>query len=301
MSSRLNLAPEDYRTILESLPIAVYAVDPERRIAFWNDGCERITGYLRHEVIGRVCADDLLMHCDQSCRILCGAGCPLADTMRDGRPREADVFLRHKAGYRVPVRVRAVPIRDSHDVIVGACECFDERTVVLPGLGGVQRTLPSGQPDQPGETSQAVLLRRLESDLRCVAETQIPFGLLQIGIDHLDQLRAKGGSKAVEAVMDATAQTLARSVGPGNEVARWADGQFIVVLRGCSKSALMECANILLAIGGMEAVPWWGTRLTVNLSAGGSLAYPGEAPADLIQRAGEALLKVEGKNRVEVV
>ena len=105
----VQLTEEIFRALLESLPTGVYLVDRERRILFWNDGAERITGYHRQEVIGRFCHNDILMHCDQEERLLCGAGCPLLQTVQDGQPREADVFLRHKDGQRVPVRVRAVP------------------------------------------------------------------------------------------------------------------------------------------------------------------------------------------------
>jgi PAS domain S-box-containing protein len=65
MVAQPELAAEGFRTILEGLPTGVYLVGRDRRIIFWNDGCERITGFLRHEVIGRSCAQDLLMHCDE--------------------------------------------------------------------------------------------------------------------------------------------------------------------------------------------------------------------------------------------
>ena len=120
----LVLEPESYRSILESLPNGVYVVDRERRILLWNDGAEQITGYLRQEVIGRCCQDDLLMHCDERNTVLCGDGCPLLGTMHDGSPQETEVFLRHKSGESVPVRERAVPLRDADGVIVGADRSF---------------------------------------------------------------------------------------------------------------------------------------------------------------------------------
>src|SRR5271157_3475889 len=88
--------PEVYRAILESLAIGVYLVDRDRKIFLWNDGAEKIAGYLRQDVLGRVCKDDLLMHCDANHTVLCHSGCPLVEAMRDGSVREADVFLRHK-------------------------------------------------------------------------------------------------------------------------------------------------------------------------------------------------------------
>src|SRR5262247_2948485 len=92
-----------YRSILENLPVAVYVVDRERKIILWNGQAEKLSGYLRQEVIGRACRDNILMHCNEHGAILCGDACPLAETMHDGRPREVEVYMQHKTGHRVPV------------------------------------------------------------------------------------------------------------------------------------------------------------------------------------------------------
>src|SRR5437016_7225941 len=123
--------PEIYRTVLESLHTGVYLVDRERRIVFWNDGAEKITGHLRHDVLGRLCRDNILVHCDDNNKMLCVDACPLIEVMRDGQPREVAVYLRHRGGYRVPVLVRAVPIRDAHGAVIGAAESFSERESAL--------------------------------------------------------------------------------------------------------------------------------------------------------------------------
>jgi len=51
--------------------------------------------------------NNLLLDCDARRKVLCGDDCPLQETMHDGKPREADVLLRHRNGERVPVRVRS--------------------------------------------------------------------------------------------------------------------------------------------------------------------------------------------------
>ena len=53
-----------FRSILENLHMAVYVVGRDGKILFWNDGAERITGYLRQDVIGRVCSDNFLGEAD---------------------------------------------------------------------------------------------------------------------------------------------------------------------------------------------------------------------------------------------
>ena len=48
--------PEIFRTVLSSLQTGVYLMDRDRKIHFWNDGAEKITGYLRQEVVARFAA-----------------------------------------------------------------------------------------------------------------------------------------------------------------------------------------------------------------------------------------------------
>ncbi len=51
--------------------------------------------------------------------------------MTDGQPREVAVYLRHKAGYRVPISARVLPMRNGAGTIVGAAEVFAERTIKM--------------------------------------------------------------------------------------------------------------------------------------------------------------------------
>src|SRR5215467_6168993 len=89
--------PEIFRTVIETLQTGVYAVDRDRRIMLWNDGAERITGYLRQDVVGRTFGEGLLMHCDANGCELPGELSPLAATILDGRRRLSRVGERHNA------------------------------------------------------------------------------------------------------------------------------------------------------------------------------------------------------------
>ena len=52
---------EVFRSALESMQAGVCVVDHDRKIRYWNEGAEKITGYLRQEVLGRFCGDILLI------------------------------------------------------------------------------------------------------------------------------------------------------------------------------------------------------------------------------------------------
>jgi PAS domain S-box-containing protein len=94
------------QAVVDQLYEGVYYVDLGRRIRSWNQGAERLIGFDASDVVGRYCHDNLLNHVDASGQPMCRTLCPLAATMRDGEGREADAFLRHRKGHRVPVWVR---------------------------------------------------------------------------------------------------------------------------------------------------------------------------------------------------
>src|SRR5947209_15078725 len=101
---------EVLRAVIDSLDTGVFLVDLNRRILLWNRTAEKISGYLRHEVIGRFCHDNILEHCDESLSTLCGSACSLDCAMKDGARKEGEVYLRHKKGHRVPVNIRTTEL-----------------------------------------------------------------------------------------------------------------------------------------------------------------------------------------------
>ena len=114
--------PDLFRGILENLHMAVYVVGCDGKILFWNGGAERITGYLRQDMIGRVCGDNFLGEADGGEGEADQAIPPIALAVRDGKPLQTQASLRHKSGHRILVQLRAFPIRNAHGTIVGAAE-----------------------------------------------------------------------------------------------------------------------------------------------------------------------------------
>ena len=90
----LEKHPDFYKTLLDDLYDAVYFVDPERHILYWNHAAEALTGYAAAEVVGKRCSDDVLCHVDESGRTLCRGECPVSRSMKLGIPSKADAYLR---------------------------------------------------------------------------------------------------------------------------------------------------------------------------------------------------------------
>jgi PAS domain S-box-containing protein len=99
-----------YQEILENAADGIYFVTSERKIAFWNKGAERITGYTADEALGRGCYEDFLGHEDETGNVLCDSGCPLMVTMTDQEPVRRNLFLRKKGGGKVLVEEHISPL-----------------------------------------------------------------------------------------------------------------------------------------------------------------------------------------------
>jgi PAS domain S-box-containing protein/diguanylate cyclase (GGDEF)-like protein len=299
----LELNPEIYRAVLESVPTGVYMVDSQRRIVFWNASAERITGYLGQEVIGHFCPDNILMHCDPDEVLLCGSGCPMVRTMQDGRPTEANLFLRHKDGQRVPVRVRTVPIRDEFGAIIGSAEFFDRRPFLARTESDRRKAAGNSMDEATDLPDHAAMLASFQAALATLGESRKTFGVLFIAIDNVERLRHVDGWQAVHEVLYAVAQTLAASLRQADVVGRWEEERFLALIACSEPVYLLSCAERLKRLIRLAGVPWWGDRLTVTVSMGGTMAIAGDTTESILRRAGEALEAslAEGPDSVWVV
>lgn len=295
------LDPEVFRAVMEDLQVGVYFTDRARRIVFWNSGAERITGYLSQEVVGRCCRDNILLHCDHRQVVVCGSACPLAEAMADGKPREASLFLRHKTGHRIPIRIHSMPIRDPAGTIIGAAECF-QRQRFLPHP---ERREGAADPacSLNGIPEYAYMISELRMRLARMLESGAAFGVLCVEVDHFEALRENRGHEACVTVLHVIANTLQNTVRPEDCLGAWSQGQLLLVLAASACDALQRTGDRLRALVSCSGVVWWGDPLPVTISVGGTVAKPDDNIETLISRAEHALETsgTRGGNCVTVV
>ena len=56
--------PEIYRAVLDNVPAGVCVVDRCGKIQLWSGGAERITGFLRQDVVGHSVEENILSFVD---------------------------------------------------------------------------------------------------------------------------------------------------------------------------------------------------------------------------------------------
>ncbi len=256
--------PGMYQEVLERLLTGIYVVDPSRRIVFWNDGAEKITGYRRPEVLGRFCRDNLLEHCDNKGRQLCHCECPLAALMQDGQPRESRMYLKHRDGRRIPVLVRTVALRDSGGTILGAAESFDVQ-ILTPTVEELKSSPSDQLDDLTGlPNSWFVLSYLLQRTARAGKEFR-PFTLLRLSVAHYPDLLRRYGATALAGLLRNLARSLRNALKPSDILARWGDSQFLVILEFHEEDLLSKVRDRLKNVVGSTSLDWWGDSIVLKV------------------------------------
>lgn len=289
--------PDTYRDILDGLQIGVSVLDLQRKIVFWSDGAEHITGYTRMDVLGHFCTDNILLHCNQSSCEMCTEKCPLATALHDAKPVEAVSFIHHKSGHRAPVHTWAIPLRDKHGSIIGIIQTFEgEFAVNGPNPSDQSMKEHGWLDDVTGLPNQAMMQSHLRETLGTFAELQIPFGVAFLEADELSQFRARYGQEAATSMLQVLARTLRNTVWPTDFVGRWSESRFLAILSGCGEDSLQTVGNRMLRMMASATIEWWGEELSVAVSLGRTGALAGDTVESLLQRAQQAL----SGNRVEL-
>jgi diguanylate cyclase (GGDEF)-like protein/PAS domain S-box-containing protein len=291
-----------YHGILDQIEDGVYFVDRDKRILLWNRSAERITGFGRGEVIGENCGNRWLGHIDASGRLLCTNGCPLQRAVDTGVPIEADAFLQHKLGHRVPVKVKTVPLRDRNNQVVGAVEVF--RSAVDDHQRGqlIQELSHLAMIDDltmlPNRRHFDFQLDRRLGEL---GRFGWPFGTLMIDIDQFKQVNDRAGHQAGDEILRLVARTLSSNCRGVDTIARWGGEEFTAIITNVHEDELRLVAEkfraMVEASGLREAE---SAPLQVTVSIGGAVARASDTAADLMKRADEMMYaaKRSGRNRV---
>ena len=292
-----------FKQVLDSLLDGVYFTDRDRRITYWNQAAEYLTGYRTEDVIGTRCSDNILVHVDDSGRLLCKEECPLSHTIVDGRPHRADVYLHHRSGHRVPVEVRVCPIRGREGEVVGAVEIFNdnsrqravrERAKELAEFAFLDPTSQVG--------NRRYLEQQLFQQLNQYSECATLFGIMLADLDEFKHINDTYGHVAGDAALVTVAKTLSNCLRASDVVGRWGGDEFLAILPGITREILARASEKFRTLVAQSTVPVDGSEIRVTISVGAAMVAPGDTPESLLNRADQHLYasKHSGRNRVSL-
>ncbi len=281
----------------------VYFTDLNRRITFWNRSAERISGYSAAEVLGRSCADNILIHVDGAGNNLCRGSCPLSKSMETRCAAETVVALHHRNGHRVSVQVRTLPIVDGDGRVTGGIEVFTEaveRQNLVEKIADLER-LALLDP-LTGVANRRFLESTVETLLDQFHRYHWPFGVLFADIDDFKRINDTFSHATGDRVLKLVAGTLLDNVRSFDSVGRWGGEEFVLLLANIDLPKLERIGQKIRHLVA-DALFWEEERpVQTTLSLGGTLSQAGDTPATILDRVDRLMYesKRAGKNRLTI-
>ncbi|NLN93934.1 MAG: diguanylate cyclase [Candidatus Hydrogenedens sp.] len=277
---------QDQKDFYEAMNDGVYIVDRQRVIMYWNKAAERIAGYTAEEVIGKSCADNILIHVTETGVKLCTGPCPMSDSINNGKANQARVYLHHKEGHRIPVYVRTAPFLNQANSIVGGIELFSEDAPRIQDKKSSKKSQEAGQQCSVTQLpNRSYLARELETDLNDYREHGYIFGVIQFHMTDLEQVLELHGSETRDNVIRMVGKTISYGVRPFDVVGRWNESSFLGIFTADSIEGLKKIAGRILVLTGHSKIMLGNTAVTTGLCCAALMA----TAEDSVESLSEAL------------
>jgi len=279
--------------LLDAIPEGIYVTDDERRIVYWSEGAEQVTGYAAEDVVGSHCYDDILVHEDVYGHKLCTGDCPLEQCLGDGEPRSvSEVFLKREDGERLAVYVKTrrfeVDGRAYGVEVFGELESVAGREVakLIQELSDTAVTDPL-----TGLFNRRYIDIVLEQHFSLYRRLGQRFGVTQIDIDGFKPINDDFGHATGDEALRFVAGVLSDGTRKMDLLARYGGDEFVVVSAVGDATALERlAARAVQSVRGSRFLTPGEEILPMTVSAGATLVNPDDTSgSSVLARADRAM------------
>lgn len=210
--------------------------------------------------------------------------------MLDGSNRQAELYLKHKDGHRVPVSVRVSPLRDEQGKIIGGIELFTQtntRDDLQSRLRKLERL--SLLDDLTQLPNRRYLETELGSQLNMHDRKGVPFSILLVDIDHFKQVNDRYGHQIGDLVLKSLAKSMSGVTRSFDTIGRWGGEEFLGIFPNTEKEDLKVVAEKIPTVARHTQIP--NNKLLVSVTTGCAVVRSSEDKTSLIQLADEALYR----------
>ena len=288
--------------IFSEINAGMYIVDTHRKILFWNNAAEKITGFSKSDVLNRYCYDNILQRIDGFGNKLCIAGCPLQTAIEDDEKQYSKVYLHHKNGYRVSVDVKSIPIHIDNNV-VGAVEIFSDNTNNHTALENINELKTIAFRDELTKLyNRRYCQIHLEHKLQEYKNFNINFGIVFFDIDNFKYINDSYGHLIGDEILKMIGQTSNSVLEENDFLSRWGGEEFVLAVQNVNFDRIKSISEKLRRIIDNSNINYEKKKLSVTVSIGATIINEDDTIHTLIDRADMLMYrsKTNGKNQVTI-
>lgn len=292
---------EQLKKYFDNFHEAVYIVDPNRKILYYNPVAEKISGFTKEEMENTYCYDNKLNHIDEKGKKLCLEGCPLQKSVRENVVTDNFVYLQHKKGHRIIVHVRAIPLIENGKVI-GAIEVFTDQTKrsLLYENEKINAIIKYIDP-LTGLLNRLFMKYELQTflDKRELQE----WGIIFLDLDNFKRTNDTYGHLIGDQVLASVSNTILNFLEEDDFAFRFGGDELIVMFSKAKKETLIKKATLLQVLIKATKIRDIDDENLTNTSMGLTVMGSEANILDMIDIADKAMYqaKQEGKNLIKYV
>lgn len=293
------------KNLLTMLYEGVYFVDKDRLVTYWSPGAEKITGYKSSDITGKQQCNRFLLHVDFNGEALCNTACPIIASLSEGKICEAEVYLHHSEGHRIPVSVRTFPIYDFQNNIAGAIQVFHDnspKSFHAKELAELQNMATIDE--LTGLRNRRYAEKKINALLSDVKAGEPKFGFLFVDIDHFKRVNDTFGHNIGDLVLKMVGKTLLSNTQERDILVRWGGEEIVIVIMSTNvERKIYKIANKLRNLIGQSILTLDdGHTIQVTVSIGATVGFTSDTLDTLVERADKLMYqcKNEGRNCVKI-
>ena len=279
------MAKSNYKNLIENLYEGLFYVDKERRIKYWSNGAEKITGYSSLEVLDKICSEELLCPTDADGKHYYGVSNVFTNTLANGTTKQFELLITHKDGRKIPVSIRIAPMYDVNDNIVGATQLFTDHKGHLEHLADDSEEYENSFFDPitklPNKVSLEMSINFKLSEFR---RYNRPFGVILFEIDNYDKLSKIYGEEFNANVLVKITKLLAIDLRPFDIAGRWSAKEFALILINVREDSIKVIGDRLKDIIENTDFTIGKGEIDITLSISGIIATLNDSTKLLIEK-----------------
>ncbi len=287
-ASPLKESPADsfYDMLLNNLQEGINLLDPNLRVLYANPASLQLTGHSLTEVLGKPCMKNVLLDLNVSEIRPCRSSCPVSQVLKDGKVQDLEAYLHHKEGYRFPVQMRIIPIRNQKGEIIAALETFQEKSPKLsvPHRGEILHRMGLLDP-LTSLGNRRYLEMHVSSRLDEMKRYRMSFGVLFITIDRFEDITDAYGNVVGDKVIKMVSRTITNNIRFFEVVGRWNVSELLTVLLNVNVDRMDMIANKLRLLVEKSTLREDEALIRSTVSIGASLAQITDTTMSLVERA----------------
>lgn len=223
--------------------------------------------------------------------------------MKDGLPRIVEVYIQHKSGYRIPIKLKIIPVMNSEGQPIGVAEIFTNSTpsVTVPlRINELEKMqlldLDTGIPNR------LYMEMYLKNKIDEYQKYNLPFGLIYADIDNFNKIQERFGRFNAAKLVRMIARTLHKNIRYFDVVSRWDNEEFLIGLLNIDENRLDIVANKLRLLVAESYITIETGLLNATISMGATLIHRYDTVESLVKRAEQLMLhsKWRGRNKVSL-